>query len=156
MSNCVQADGENLEILPKIILCLSTRLPKIDMSGPQKTVFEIKARATMQIWCMTENLDTCAPEMTMWHVISRLYPLWVDSQSPYVFTTAEYVQRYPEMLHESSARQLREAAGNNGPPHADPHHAARMNGGASQLDRADARRWMCESNTSFQICTRVQ
>jgi len=60
------------------------------------------------------------------------------------------------MLRESSARQLQEAAGDNGPPHADPHYAARMNGGALQLDRADARQWMCESNASFQICTRDQ
>jgi len=56
---------------------------------------------------------------------------------------------------KQAAQRLRDALRDTRPPLAELHHAAHLLVAASQPDRADTRRWMCESSTSFAICRTV-
>jgi len=86
-------------------------------------------------WSMTTRTQTCAREWTMWCVLSRLCPLWVDcrgfnghifSQKPTGFNAT--LKCY-KSLHEDAVGAIR-------PSLAEPPHAARLLWGASQPDRA--------------------
>jgi len=62
---------------------------------------------------------------------------------------ADWEQIHPEMIQESTAKRLRQAAGAICPPLAEPTHAARLLGGASQPDEVEIRRCLRQSSRSL-------